>query len=111
MKNLLHILYFTVLVLYFTSCEKEENSPNSTPQILQVEGEGGIYPENGRGFQYNRIIGYVYNNYQSGAGLQTIYEISDGTHYAYTTEQKESYGAEGKWLPTGKEFYTKKIAL
>lgn len=54
-----------------------------------------------------RIIGYVYKDWSNG--LDSIYEISDGKGFAYTREQKESYGEQGTWKPTGNSFYTPKI--
>lgn len=59
--------------------------------------------------EYQGIIGYVYEKYEND--LDTVYEIWNGKDYAYTTENKESYGEKGSWKQTGKMFYTKKISL
>lgn len=53
------------------------------------------------------VIGYVCEKWNNG--LDCIYEITDGKRFAYTREQKETYGEKGSWKPTGKCFYTKKI--
>lgn len=55
------------------------------------------------------IMGYVYEKYQPD--LDRIYEISDGTNFAYTLENKSTYGERGSWKQTGNFFYTKKISL
>lgn len=56
------------------------------------------------------IIGYVYEKQSETSGaLERIYELSDGKSFAYTREQKESYGEKGSWKLTGKYFYTKKV--
>lgn len=69
------------------------------------------YSDVPKGYTLKGTFGFVYKDYASD--LQTIYEITDGTHFAYTTERKDIYGSEEgqRWTPTGKEFYTKKISL
>lgn len=57
---------------------------------------------------YQRIAGYVYRDYQKD--LIEVYEIWNGMDYAYTTENKETYGKNKSWKKTGVIFYLKKIA-
>lgn len=54
-------------------------------------------------------IGYCYA--MRGDNLDTLYEITDGAHYAYTLENKIQYGEKGAWRKTGKEIYMKKVSL
>lgn len=54
-----------------------------------------------------KIIGYVYE--KKTDELNCIFEISDGENFAYTTEEKDVYGENGTWKPTGIVFYTKKV--
>lgn len=90
--------------------------PETVPLYLFSDGTNdrlalSEYSDIPKGYSLKGTFGFVYKDYVSG--LQTIYEITDGTHFAYTTESKKTYGSdEGKrWTPTGKEFYTKKISL
>lgn len=48
-------------------------------------------------------IGYVMPE-RSGNTI-SLYEITDGTRYAYTIEASNSYGPHNEWHPTGMVFY------
>lgn len=48
-------------------------------------------------------LGYVYADWEKGT--ETVYEVTNGRDFAYTPEQREAYGEEGKWKRTGKEIY------
>lgn len=63
----------------------------------------------GKDMHFKEIAGYVYEIWQNN--LNTVYEISNGDSFAYTTESKETYGEKGTWKKTGNEFYSKKISL
>ena len=72
--------------------------------ISTVNGDRlSFSPENGR------ILGYVYT--EQGNATSTLYEISNGINFAYTSEYKSSYGEKEDWKPTGVCFYIPKIAF
>lgn len=48
-------------------------------------------------------LGYVMA--QRGENTVSLYEISDGSRYAYTIEAANSYGRYNEWHPTGAVFY------
>lgn len=50
------------------------------------------------------VLGYVCVKWEQG--VETLYEVSNGKDFAYTTERKDSYGEKGKWKRTGKEIYS-----
>lgn len=50
-----------------------------------------------------RVMGYVMKN--RTYDTISLYEISDGTRYAYTIEAANSYGSRNEWHPTGAVFY------
>lgn len=83
------------------SYTNEKNDRLSTERLSDTEDT--------KDMKYNGILGYVYGEYNTN--LDTIYEIWNGKDYAYTLENKESYGEKGSWKQTGKKFYTKKISL
>ena len=83
------------------------HEPGTVPLYLSSDGKNHrltLEPApNGDG----TIIGYVYE--KKSDDLNCIYEISDGKNFAYTTEEKDTYGNKGTWKPTGLSFYTKKV--
>lgn len=61
------------------------------------------------GMTFLRIAGYTCQSYNS-QNTTILYEIWNGKDdYAYTTEDKKSYGNNGSWKKTGKEWYIKKF--
>lgn len=50
-----------------------------------------------------KLLGYVMK--QRTEKSVPLYEIYDGTRYAYTIEAKNSYGENNEWHPTGAVFY------
>ena len=61
------------------------------------------------GMTFLRIAGYTNKSYNNQS-CTILYEIWNGQDdYAYTTEDKQSYGKNGSWKKTGKEWYIKKI--
>lgn len=66
-----------------------------------------------KGMRYEGIIGYVYKEYQSlePFSIDCLYEIWNGTDYAYTTEDEELYGEKRGWKKTGVQFYVKKTSI
>lgn len=50
-----------------------------------------------------RLLGYALA--ASAPGCVTLHEITDGKRYAYTIEEKDSYGKKGEWHLTGTRFY------
>lgn len=83
------------------SYTNEQNDRLSTENLSDMKDTESM--------KYKGIIGYVYEEYNNN--LDTVYEIWNGKSYAYTTENKESYGEKGSWKQTGKKFYTRKISL
>lgn len=72
--------------------------------ISTVNGDRlSLSPENGR------ILGYIHT--EQGNATSTLYEISNGINFAYTSEYKSSYGEKEDWEPTGTRFYIPRTAF
>lgn len=88
--------------------------PGTLPLYQYTNGQNDRFSseynsENLDGMTFLRTAGYTCESYKSG-NMTILYEIWNGQDdYAYTTEDKQSYGDNGSWKKTGKEWYIKKI--
>ena len=70
--------------------------------VISTDGSGQQLIAAGAN-ESGRLLGYALA--APASGCVTLHEITDGKRYAYTIEEKDSYGKKGEWHPTGTRFY------
>jgi len=88
--------------------------PETEPLYQYTNGQNDrfsseYYSDGIDGMHFLRIAGYTCKSYKSQS-TTILYEIWNGQDdYAYTTEDKQSYGKNGSWIKTGEEWNIKAI--